>query len=270
MGLICRIFGHKWHRFPDGKDGCSCSRCGERNWTGSHDRGPAQPITDADKSRLARIKHQSTCRWCGDSRYSPHRFELSGGCRIRCAECGYEAPWHDFANGVCTKCGEDESAYYRRLVLSGDVRLSDTEEAPCRDVRLSGSFQSMRYADHLRKAADLAEVVTRYKPWGSEKSKGDELILYLKERDALEACVRRLGELAGHGGDEAHEANSALYRIALSGPEALRGLAWRNISDPALRSDPALAGVSEAWKREVERSIENRKAEERFLERDSV
>ena len=28
MGLACRITGHKWHKLPDGKDGCTCTRCG--------------------------------------------------------------------------------------------------------------------------------------------------------------------------------------------------------------------------------------------------
>ena len=36
MGLACRITGHKWHKLPDGKDGCTCSRCGERNLSGDH------------------------------------------------------------------------------------------------------------------------------------------------------------------------------------------------------------------------------------------
>ncbi|MBR3311692.1 MAG: hypothetical protein IKG15_07750, partial [Solobacterium sp.] len=29
MGFVCKITGHKWHKMPDGKDGCTCSRCGE-------------------------------------------------------------------------------------------------------------------------------------------------------------------------------------------------------------------------------------------------
>ncbi len=270
MGLVCKITGHKWYKLPDSKDGCTCSRCGERNYSGVHNWGPIQPIIDAKTKRFDRMKHQCTCVWCGHSRYGRHCFELSEGCTIRCTECGYETPWHDFANGVCTRCGEDESAFYRRLILSGDVRLSDSEEAPCKDAWLSGNFQSIRYSDHLRKAADLAEVVMCYEPWGSEDSKGDVLYVYLKERDALKACVYRLGELAKRGGDEAAEANSALYQIALSGPEVLRSLAWSNISDPELASDPTLAEVSETWKIEVERSIKNHEAWKRFIESDSV
>ena len=270
MGLVCKITGHKWHKLPDGKDGCTCSRCGEKNYSGFHNWGPVRPIIDANMKRLARMKHQCTCTWCGYSHYDPHRFELSGDCKIRCTECGYEAPWHDFANGVCTRCGEKESAFYRSLVLSGAVRLSDNEEAPCRDALLSDNFHLMRYADHLQEAADLAEVVMHYEPWGSEDSKGDELFIYINERNALKACVRRLGELAKHGGDEVTEANSALHQIALSGPEVLRGLAWANISDPSLASDPALAEASKTWKIEVKRSRENQEAWERFIESDSV
>ena len=270
MGFVCKITGHKWHKMPDGKDGCTCSRCGERNYSGGHNWGPVQPVIDARMKRTARMEHQCTCAWCGNTHYGPHCFELSEGCTIRCTACGYEVPWHDFVNGVCAKCGEKESAFYRRLVLSGNALLSDREEAPCKDVLLTGNFNPMCYADHLQEVADLAEVVMRYEPWGSEDSKGDELGVYLKERDALKECVCRLGELAKRGGDEAAEANSALYQIALSGPEVFRGLAWSNISDPALAFDSALAEASEEWKREVERSIKNREAWERFIESDSV
>jgi len=270
MGFICKIAGHKWHKLPDGKEGCSCSRCGESNYSGDHNWGPIQPVIDVKEKRLARMKHQCTCAWCGSSHYGLHCFELGEDCTIRCTECGYEAPWHDFANGACARCGEKESAFYRRLILSRDVRLSDKEEAPCKDAWLSGNFNPMCYADHLQETEDLLEVVMCYKPWGSKDSKGDELFMFLKEQDALKACVRKLGELAKRGGDEAVEANSALHHIALSGPEGFRTYAWRYISDPTLKSDPVLAGIAEASKIEVERSRKNAEAFERFIESDSV
>ena len=271
MGLVCLIVGHKWHKLPDGEEGCSCSRCGKNNvaWVVKHNWGPGQPIIDARMKRLARIKHRCTCAWCGDYHDDRHCFELNENCTIRCTECGYETPWHDFANGVCTNCGEDESAFYRRLIFSGDVCLSDNEETPCKDALLSGNFQSMRYSDHLQKTADLAEVVMSYKPWGSEDSKGHELYVYLKERDALEACVCRLGELAKRSGDEAADADNALYQIALAGPESFRIYAWRGISNPTLKYDPALAGIAEASKIEAERSRKNYEAWERFIESDN-
>ena len=270
MSLVCRIAGHKWYKMPDGKDGCTCSRCGELNYSGDHNWGPIQPIIDAKEKRLARTKHQRTCSWCGRSHYDLHCFEPGEGCTIRCTECGYEVPWHDFADGVCSRCGEKESAFYRHLVMSGGVRLSDREEAPCKEFRFSGNFNAMCYADHLQETADLLEVVMRYKPWGSEDSKGDELFMFLKERDSLKECVRKLGELAKRGGDEAAEANSALHQIALSGPEGFRTYAWRNISDTTLKSDQALARIAEASKIEVERSRKNAEAFERFIESDSV
>ena len=36
MGLACKITGHKWNKLPDGSDGCTCTRCGERRNEG-HD-----------------------------------------------------------------------------------------------------------------------------------------------------------------------------------------------------------------------------------------
>ena len=37
MSIVCRIVGHKWYKTADGKDGCICVRCGEKNSFGKHE-----------------------------------------------------------------------------------------------------------------------------------------------------------------------------------------------------------------------------------------
>ena len=248
MGLVCKMVGHKW-------EGCACARCGERNpdWRAEHDWGPATP--------LDRKSHRITCARCGHYRIQPHRFEMAEGCAVRCAECGYLLAWHDFADGSCVRCGIDESGFYRELVLSGEVRLSESEKAPCKEALLSDNFQYMRYVGHLRRASDLATVVALYRPWGS--TAGDELL----DENAVRDCVRKLGEIARGEGDEAVGANRALYEIALSGPDHCRALASTLVRDPELASDPRIA---DAARRERERDEANQAAAERYLTRDGV
>lgn len=248
MGLVCKVVGHKWN-------GCVCARCGERNpdWRVEHEWGAPKPRN--------RKVHRITCVRCGDWRERPHGFEMAEGCTVRCAECGYVLPWHDFADGICVRCGVDESGYYRDLVLSGELRLVDREEAPCREALLSENFRYQRYVDHLHRASDLAQVVALYRPCGS--TPGDVLL----DEGAVRSCVYKLGQLAHGEGDEAAEANRVLYEMALQGPEHCRALASTLVCDPKLASDPTIA---EAARRERERDEANQRAAERYLTRDGV
>ena len=263
MGIVCKISGHKWHKLPDGSDGCACERCGTSNpdWSAKHDWKAPQPITDPSRAGYAKLKHRRLCACCDDYHDEPHSFQLAENCLIRCTDCGFERAWHDFEDGTCAKCGADESEFYRDLILSGQVGLRDREEAPCEGARFSNGFSFMPYADHLRRVSDLAEIVTQYKPRGF--TKGDELL----EEDAVKGCVRKLGEIARGASDEAGEANRALYEIALSGPEYCKALASTLVRDPELASDPRIA---EAAKRECERAESNRLAAERYLTRDGI
>jgi len=263
MGIVCKIAGHKWHKLPDGSDGCACERCGKSNpdWSADHDWKAPQPITDPSMAGRARLNHRIPCAGCGNYRDEPHNFKLADNCLIRCADCGYETVWHDFVDGACAKCGADESRFYRDLILSGRVGLRDQEEAPCEEAKFPNGLSFMPYTDHLRKVPDLAEVVAQYKPRGF--TKGDELL----DESAVKDCVYKLGEIARSEGDEAGEANRALYEIALSGPSYCKALASTLVCDLELASDPRIA---EAAKRERERHEANMRAAEEYLTRDGI
>ena len=256
MAITCKIAGHKWN-------GCSCSRCGARNpdWTAKHSWGAAEPLADPGMAGRARKEHKVTCTGCGEHRHEPHNFEAAPDCIVRCTACGYELVWHDFADGACTRCGADESGYYRDLILMGLVRLSDREEVPCEGMRFPDGGRTMRYADHLGKASDLASVARAYVP------RGFDAFEELKDQRALNDCVRRLGELAAGNGDGAAQADRALYELALSGPDRLRARAALLVRNPELASDPAIRGIVA---RELERDEANRAAGERYLTSDGV
>ena len=57
MGIICKISGHKWHKPPDGSDGCSCERCGKSNpdWHAKHDWKEPMPISEPNMTRYTRL-----------------------------------------------------------------------------------------------------------------------------------------------------------------------------------------------------------------------
>ncbi len=256
MSFTCKIAGHKW-------DGCSCSRCGARNpdFQAEHKWDVVEPIADPAMAGHARKEHKVICSKCGEYRYNPHRFAMSADCIIRCFECGYEIEWHDFVDGTCTKCGADESGFYRDLILMGLVRLSDREEAPGDDARFPDGSRFMRYADHLSKASDLASVAGFYVP------RGFDAYEELKDQNALNDCIRKLGDLAKADGNESIEANRTLYNLALSGPERLRALSASLVRDQTLASDPA---IKEIIRIDLDRSEANRLAGERYLTQDGI
>lgn len=225
-GRVCKIRGHKWYKAPDGGEGCCCERCGKPSsrWPEGHDYGPWEPYDQFD--------HKRTCTRCGFNERERHTFEVTEGCFVRCSECGFELEWHYWSDGVCARCGIDESGYYRDLVLSGSVRLDGREEVPCEGARRPDNPVG-KYWEHLRRAYDLAEVVARYKPCGTPISELED------ERAALE-CVRKLGQIARGEGEEAAEANRALYDIALSGPDYCKDEASIWVCDPELASDPRI------------------------------
>lgn len=82
MGLACKMTGHKWNKLPDGSDGCTCARCGERREEG-HDyqftvvRGKAT-WTNLTPPRTC----MEICSVCGHRRTTEHDWD---GCR--CTRC---------------------------------------------------------------------------------------------------------------------------------------------------------------------------------------
>ena len=100
MSLLCKVSGHKWHRTPDGKDGCQCIRCSEINYGGQHDWQKRSGSCIAKCSWCGRETEQHDwnacrCTWCGcicercgETRNEGHNFQISQNDGIeRCAYC---------------------------------------------------------------------------------------------------------------------------------------------------------------------------------------
>lgn len=259
MGLACKITGRKWHKTPDGGEGCSCARCGERNWGGDHDwrKQPGSCVAICAWCGREDTRHgwnRCTCPWCGEVRDSchewgaakpsvpfahaghyrpcticgkcqdkPHSIERvkSRKCYYRCTACGYGAEWHEFQDGACVDCGIDESKHYCNQILSGKVwGFDDWEYSP-----LDGS--RIRYIDHVKSVADLRRLAL-----SDRKGIGD----YHRV-----GFARRIGEIAEAGGPDAHEANLALCDIVLN---ASLGWSMSSVADlitePEIASDPKI------------------------------
>ncbi len=114
MGLVCKIAGHKWYKTPDGRDGCTCSRCGAPNPDGVHDRhkepGNCYAVCSWCGSRELRHEWNGcTCTWCGAKLDSNHKWEfVPGSCDFKCSVCGTirkDRKNHKWAGCRCTLCG---------------------------------------------------------------------------------------------------------------------------------------------------------------------
>ena len=115
MGLACKIRGHRWHKTPDGKDGCCCESCGERNYGGDHDwhKQPGSCVarcTWCGNEREIHDWNRCTCTWCGEVRDFDHKWEwVSGTCDFKCVVCGKvsdDKKSHKWAGCTCSRCGE--------------------------------------------------------------------------------------------------------------------------------------------------------------------
>lgn len=256
MGLVCKLRGHSWN-------GCVCARCGERRdeghsyqldakrsascgakrdeehlWQGcicsvcgkvrseGHEWSDAEPNGKAD--------HRRTCKICRNMELEPHSFEWVAGqtCRRRCTECGYTMVWHEFRNGTCMTCGIDESDYYCKRILAGEVEYESWDDS-------GGAGDRRTCGDHVKSASALSEIAL------SDK-KG------ITTNARLE-CIQKLADIAKQGGQEADIANKALFKLALK-PE----LGWttltcaKAITDPELASDRRIVEVI----REVEQACD--------------
>ena len=115
MSLACKVSGHKWHKTPDGSDGCTCARCGEHNHGGKHDwhKEPGSCLVKCSWCGSEEIHHEwdrCTCTWCGTVQDFDHKWEhIFGTCDFACAICGKVNEGkksHKWEGCTCTRCGE--------------------------------------------------------------------------------------------------------------------------------------------------------------------
>lgn len=150
MGLVCRIAGHKWRKLPDGKDGCTCSRCGEIR----DDGHLFQPITGKCEERCAvcgkvkTLSHQwnyCQCERCGEQRDECHDWE---GCK--CRKCGkVREEGHDWEGCKCRKCGKVREEGHDWKVFPRD-RIVASEKTISREHMLKCSICGQsKWEDHV-------------------------------------------------------------------------------------------------------------------------
>ena len=97
MGLACKMTGHKWNKLPDGSDGCTCTRCGERRSEG-HDWHFTREREDwASGSRRIVRGQFNVCSVCGRWESVPSEPELLKKKQAACA--------HEWDGCKCKLCG---------------------------------------------------------------------------------------------------------------------------------------------------------------------
>ena len=268
MGLACKITGHKWngctcsrcgeyrdkeHKWTFARqesrekqqcrekcsvcgkmrdiehtwDGCKCSGCG--TWRNEdHALGPfEQAPHDWDLGR-GMYYHKATCKRCGRTYSFEHRLERLPGCRGRCVDCGSELEYHDFENGACRECGQDEEQYYFDFIYSGKRRFSER-------VYCTGT-PGETYGTHITSLGNLLKLA------------------------CLESCRHesipiggQLRELISQGAKPTPEEEQALYLIATDEHEHMY-----------LRDEALKALVNEDLKAEARESIARTNAENAY------
>ncbi len=158
MSLICKIAGHKWHKTPDGEDGCACARCGERNYGGEHDwrKQPGSCESRCSWCGREETRHEwngCTCAWCGEVRDFGHEWRhVPGTCDLECVVCGrvneYEKS-HEWEGCTCTRCGEHRNEGHD-FALAGDGKLV------CSVCGISADESRMKAANEMLMKARLS------------------------------------------------------------------------------------------------------------------
>ena len=243
MSLVCKVSGHKWRKAPDGKDGCTCVRCRERNPGGEHDwhKEPGNCTATCSRCGKEEVRHEwnrCTCTWCGAVRDSDHKWQhVSGTCGFACSICGKaneSKKSHKWEGCTCVRCGEHRNEEH------DFVPTADGGKMVC-SVCGIGIDESRAQA-----AIDALENEKRSDYW----SYAYDLIMQMEDPTCVASVApympkqafERLGQL---GADEelARIAHSSRY-----GYEDRRN-AQRNIRDAALRDsiDVRMTEEEQRW-----------------------
>ena len=213
MGLACKIGGHKWNKLPDGNDGCTCTRCGERRNEG-HD------------FHLVEGACRETCAICHTTRSIPH--EWAGCTCARCGETrdrdhswGKPEPSDPYFRGderkthhtvKCIKCGKHDFLPHT-FVQKGNCRHYCPEcgyeevhhefvEGSCRDC---GIDESDYYADLI------ASGEVGY--YDNESRRGQRFVKYGDHVTTVLALTRLFIALANNDGADNYEPKSIVRKL---------------------------------------------------------
>ena len=277
MGLACKITGHKWNKLPDGSDGCTCTRCGERReqghdwqffveeytekvWVDTHHvRRCAMKCSVCGRKKIAEHDWDGCrCARCGETRNRDHVWgkpEQREGAsdarihhRVRCERCGkYAFSPHAFVQKegcrhYCSGCGYEEVHH-------------DFVDGTCRDC---GIIESDYYADLIASGEvgyyDL-ESKRRLVKYGDHVTTIPaltRLFVALADNDgagnhAPEGIVRKLKDIAAEDPSKTDDVDAALAQFACDERVHIywRGWVAGEVKDPDLAKEAR--GSVERW-----------------------
>ena len=252
MGFSCKMRGHKWHKTPDGGEGCCCERCGERNYGGNHNWRKQPGSCEARCAWCGReeTRHDwngCVCSWCGEKRDFDHKWEhVRGTCDFKCLTCGEVSEYkksHEWVGCTCTRCGA--------------VRNEEHDFVPMEDGKLACAVCGAGADESRAKAAvEMLESVDR-----RLCRRGEEERLTRKAHDLIRqiddfACVAAIAPLAPFCAMERLaelDADEELASIARSGGDEYsykaKCKAKDLIKDAALREsiDVRMTGMEAVW-----------------------
>ena len=145
MGLACKITGHKWNKLPDGSDGCTCTRCGERRNEG-HDWHFTREREDwIFSSRHVIAGRFYVCSVCGHWETERVRQEhcTHDWDSCRCRLCGLTRDeGHDWNGCKCARCGEvrNEGHDWQKAVANFGAKEHR------RQCRICGRYETERHS----------------------------------------------------------------------------------------------------------------------------
>ena len=249
MGLVCKIAGHKWYKLPDGKEGCSCKRCGERNWGGDHNwrKEPGSCNAICPWCRREEVRHEwngCTCTWCGEVRDSEHEWQhVPGTCDFECTICGKVSEFkkeHEWSGCTCIRCGEHRNEEHvfvpaddGKLVCSVcGISADESRTKSADEILWQVRFSRDNVKELFQKACDLIRQIN------------DPACIAKVAKQAPFCAMERLAEL---GADE------ELAEIARSGGDDFsykaKCKAQSLIKDASLRDSihVCMTGMEEIW-----------------------
>ena len=243
MSLACKISGHKWHKMPDGSDGCTCTRCGEHNHSGKHNwhKEPGNCTATCSWCGSEEVHHEwerCTCTWCGAVQDFDHKWEhVSGTCGFACSICGKaneSKKSHKWEGCTCARCGEHRNEEH------SFVPAADGEKMVCSicgisidESRAQAAIEALKKQERSDYWSYAHDLIGRIEDPACVVS-----VAPFMPKQALE----RLGQLG------ADEELASIARSSGYGYETRRE-AQRNIRDAALRDsiDVRMTEEEQRW-----------------------
>ncbi|WP_350454433.1 DUF1660 family phage protein [Slackia heliotrinireducens] len=216
MSLVCKIAGHKWHKTADGKEGCSCVRCGERNWGAEHNwqKAPGSCESTCAWCGTRDVLHEwngCTCTWCGEVRDLGHDWrQVPGTCDYVCSICGQTSEHmksHQWEGYTCVRCGAVRNEEHDFVTAPhGSGRTVCSVCGMDADVSRAKAAGEMLELMHRRHCKREEEQPLTQKAYALIRQIGDPAQIMTVAPLAPYCAAERLAELGGRRGAGDHRA----------------------------------------------------------------